>query len=699
MHMPNYGGWTGKTLRINLSTRKILTDDTIAKFKDYLGGTGIGYRVLWDEVPAGTRCFEEANKIVLAGGPLTGTSAPCCGRTSITTIFPAVYPKELVATGHMGGHWGSELKYAGWDGIIIEGKSDKPVYIVIVDENVEIRDASHLWGNGIYRVTTSICQELGPEAQVAAIGQAGENMVRMSSIMNGFSHSAGGAGGVLGSKNLKAIAVRGSGSIKIAADKKDWKKLNRFILSIMGGNNQHVVPSTPQPWAEYSSPSSRWTARKGLFWGAADPPIETGECRPEELNRLGLRTMKATYDLGPNAEQYTVRMGGCASCPIRCHSQIDVPSVESKYGLSRYAASTCVGWGGRGFFKSFPDGPRGQTSIEAAVVAKHLADDYGIWPHYGQLQRDFRWACENGFIKENLPADEYKAIPWEKCDQGDPEFLKEVYRRIAYREGEFGFAMGEGPGYLAARWKFPESYFEESQYWKMGHPMHHCYDQAWQTGLLINLIYNRDAQCHSHTNFLRNGLPVKIQKELADKIWGSAAIDEANNYTRMNPEKAKFAVWALLRKELHDSLTLCNWMYPLVASPLKSRDYEGDNTIEARLYSMVTGDDKDAKELDLVAERIFNLHRALTIRDMGTSDMRNKHDTVPDYVFDTPEDKKPFTPGSIRMDRGDIELAKDLFYQTLGWDKKTGAPTRAMLEKLGMKDVADKLDQMRLLPL
>jgi Aldehyde ferredoxin oxidoreductase, N-terminal domain len=149
--MTDFGGWTGKTLRVNLSTAKISTEDTIAKYKDYLGGTGVGYKVLWDEVPAKTRSFDEANKIILGAGPLTGTSAPCGGRVSITTIYPTVHPVELVASGHMGGHWGPELKYAGWDNIIIEGKSDKPVYIAVVDDMVEIRDASHLWRNGIYR--------------------------------------------------------------------------------------------------------------------------------------------------------------------------------------------------------------------------------------------------------------------------------------------------------------------------------------------------------------------------------------------------------------------------------------------------------------------------------------------------------------------------------------------------------------------
>jgi aldehyde:ferredoxin oxidoreductase len=184
---------------------------------------------------------------------------------------------------------------------------------------------------------------MGADTQVAAIGQAGENQVRLSVVMTGFSHSAGGVGGVFGSKRLKAIAVKGTGSVRIAADKKEWKQLIQYTLSIMGANNQHVVPSTPQPWAEYYAPGSRWTARRGLYWGAASPAVETGECRPEDLHRMAYRTAKATFDLGPNAEKYTVRMGGCVSCPIRCHSHLDVPAVEEKYGFSRYAASTCVG--------------------------------------------------------------------------------------------------------------------------------------------------------------------------------------------------------------------------------------------------------------------------------------------------------------------------------------------------------------------
>ncbi len=698
--MADYGGWTGKTLRVNLSTGETTVENTIDKYKDYLGGTGVGYRVLWDEVPARTGAFDEANKIILGVGPLTGTGAPCGGRTSITTIFPTVYPMELVGTGHMGGDWGAELKYAGWDNVIVEGKSPKPVYLVIVDDKVEIKDATLLWGNGIYHTTSALSQELGPEVQVAAIGQAGENQVRMATIMNSYSHSAGGVGGVFGAKLLKAIVVKGTGSVAIAADRKAWKELTRDILSVFGANNQHVVPSTPQPWAEYSSPGSRWTARKGLYWGAARPPVETGECRPDDLNRMAYRTAKATYDLGPNAEKYTVRMGGCASCPIRCHSHLSVPALEQKYSVSRHVASTCVGWGSRSFFTSFPDGRQGEASIEAAALGVQLAYDYGIWNNYSQLQRDFKYAYEHDLIRPNVPQEEYDSIPWDRYEAGDPGFLREIYGRMAFRRGEFGDALSEGAGRMAERWNFPEEYYSDPSagWWKMGHPRHHSSESAGQTGVLINMMYNRDCQCHSHTNFLNNGLPVEEQKRLAAELWGAEAIDREDHYTPMNRDKAVFAFWAMLRKELHDSLTLCNWMYPLVASPHRTRNYEGDNGAEARLYSAVTGDQKGTEELDRVAERIFNLHRVLTMRDMDTVDMRAQHDTAPDWVFDYPEGAEPFTPGNTKMDRGDIETARDMFYDVSGWDRNTGAPTRETLDRLGLGDVSDQLNAMGLLP-
>lgn len=312
--MPKYGGWAGKVLRVNLSTGRISTEDTVAKYKDYLGGCGMGYKVLWDEVPPGTKAWDPENRIIFGVGPLTATGAPLSSRVSITSLSPVNY-MELPTVGHMGGHWGAELKFAGYDGIIVQGKASHPVWIYINDDKVELRDARRLWGNGIYRATAEICTEMGSSAHVAAIGQAGENLVRMSCIMCDRSHSAGGHGSVMGAKNLKAIGVIGSGGMNIDTDMKAWKDLINYNLTLVGANAGGMVPRSPQPWAEYTG-STRWNSRRGLVWGAANPPLDTGICSAEDLNRMGMRTHKGALDHGEGpGQRHTVRGGGVPFMP------------------------------------------------------------------------------------------------------------------------------------------------------------------------------------------------------------------------------------------------------------------------------------------------------------------------------------------------------------------------------------------------
>lgn len=698
--MAQYGGWAGKVLRVDLSTGRITRENTVEKYKDYIGGSGIGYKVLWDEVAATTRAFDPENKIIFATGPLAGTSAPCSGRTAITTLWPACWPKHLVGTGHMGGHFAAELKYAGFDAIIIEGRADHPVWIAISDDKVRIEDARQLWGQGIRRTTYEISRRMGGAACVAAIGQCGENLAPLSVVINSVSHSAAG-GAVLGAKNLKAIGVRGTGGIRIGGNREEWEKVVRYHLSLIGANNQHVVPNSPQPWAEYYDPSTRWVASRGKQWGAATPPIDTGTCDPHDLNRMAYRTNNAAFFLGEKAWQYTVRGNGCTGCPVRCHTIIKVPAVASQYGIPETGQSTCVRLvAGKRFFRNFPDGPQGQISIEASMVGMHLIDDLGIWDNYGQLQRDFQKCYYEGIFQSNVGSQEFKSYSWDRFEKGDPAFLLELLPKIARQEGELATVLGLGTGAMFDRWKIPESQWKSDpnlQYWKLGHPKHHSNEDAGQCGVIINTQYNRDSQCHSHTNFIRNGLPLKVQKKLASGLWGSEdAIDAPGAFTPMNVYKARMAKWSLLRKELHDAIPVCNWMGPWSASPLKERGYKGDDSMESMLYRMVTGDEKSARQLDEVAERIFVLHRALTIRGMGTREMRTEHDTIPDWVYGNNTDRVPFTAGAIQMDRRDIDVAMRMFYKEMGWDQETGSPTRETYSRLGLSDVAAELGKKKL---
>jgi len=701
--MSGYGGWAGKVLRVDLSTGRIWTEDTIERYKEFLGGTGIGYKVMWDEVPPGTKPYDPENRIVFATGPLAGTSAPSSGRTAITTLWPTCWPIPLVASGHMGGHFAAKLKYAGYDAVIIQGKADRPVWLMIADQKVEILDAHGIWGQGIRAATYAISEIMGRDAVVAAIGQAGENLVPMSNVMNDVSHSAGGIGSVMGSKKLKAIGVVGSGSIRIAGKKEDWGKFIKYHLSLLGASNQQVVPSSPQPWAEYYDPTTRWNASRGHRWGAAAHPVDTGICDPHDMNRIAYRSNTAAFFLGDGVWPHTVRGNGCSSCPIRCHTILKVPSVSAKYGIPAVGQNTCGGLKfGRAFFKKFPDGPRGMTELEACMVGMHLADDLGIWCNYGLLQRDFIKLYYDGVIKKKLGAREFASYSWSKYEKGDPAFLFELLPRIAAKEGELGTAMGLGTGYMLERWNLSEEEWGKDKalgYWKMGHGKHHSSEETGQCGLLINLMYNRDSQCHSHSNFTRNGLPLTLQKKLAAELWGAPeAVDGVGDYKPMHWSKARMAKWSLLRKELHDSLSLCNWMGPWVASPLRERGYRGDDSVESMLYRLATGDDKDREGLDAVAERIFLLHRALTIRGMGTREMRIRHDKIPEWVFSDKSGKPPYTKGTSHLDRNDVHLALDLFYEEMGWDKATGAPTDRTYRKFGLGGVADRLAERDLIP-
>jgi len=563
-------GWAGKVLRVNLTTGRITVVGT-NKYKDFIGGMGIGYKVMFDEVPVGTKPYDEANKIVFGVGPLTGTGAPCSSRTNITSLLPS-NPYHAVSDSHMGGNFAAVLKYAGYDAIIIEGKSNKPVWLNIEDDKVTLESASGIWGKGIYESTAIINSLAGKEAVVAAIGQAGENMVNLSVIMNGGSHSAGGHGGVMGSKNLKAISVKGTGSVKVHANGMQLQKLNRYMMEeIIGANNNHVVPSTPQPWAEHHHARSRWTAREGLEWGAAEPPINTGDCAVGDVKRVGYRTMKATFDLGAIAEKYTVKMGGCQSCPIRCMSNLKLPQLK-KYGVSENVSNTCVGYSGpRGvMIKGTKDQfEEGDANMIASGLGSQLTDDYGVWCNYGQIGRDFRYTYNKGILKKVLPKEEYDSINWQLLEDGNPEFLKDFYRRITFKIGELSI-LGEGAYWIAKKWNLPEEYWNDNSVglWSpLGFPKHHSSETAGQVGALISCMFNRDAQCHTHVNLTGSGLPISIQKEVTAEMFGSGdALDAASNYTPMNEYKAKFAKWSIIRNCLHDSLTLCNWMWPMMVS-------------------------------------------------------------------------------------------------------------------------------------
>jgi len=225
-------GWAGKILRVDLSEGKISREDTMKYAERFIGGRGICAKVAWDEIPPGIDPFDPENRLLVMGGPLSGTVVSGSGRAQFGTIGPQVYPAPRYTRSSMGGHWAAMLKYAGYDGLVVQGGAERPVWLRICDDDVEVKDAASLWGLDSFETQRVIMKEYGPEISVMAIGQAGENLCRIAVINNETEDAAGqgGFGAVMGSKKLKAVAVGGTRGVKVA-------DLGRFLRAVKRWEN------------------------------------------------------------------------------------------------------------------------------------------------------------------------------------------------------------------------------------------------------------------------------------------------------------------------------------------------------------------------------------------------------------------------------------------------------------------------------
>ena len=672
-------GWTGQGLRINLTTGEITKVPTQ---KDWIGGTALGYKIFWDEVPPKTQAFDEANKIVIAPGPLTGTGAVCSGRTSVTTMYPTTYPIHEIGSAHLGGDLGAKMKYAGYDFIVIEGKAKEPVYVYVNNDDVQIRKANHIWGEGTRRAAALINQETSPTASVTVIGPAGENLLPMSVIINAKSHTGGGIGGVWGSKNLKGLAIDGDQPIHIAADKEEWEKLVNRNKELLGALTQTVVSRYPHPLFECHSLNSRWSGMPGKQWGAANPPINV-PLDTRRLSKMAFRTNAGEFFLGDREWARHVRNNGCFACPIRCYPVIKDTATAAKYNVHPITEQTCGGLLFPIFFypnlKNHPE-----RNIEIAIVGSQLMDDLGLWCNYGQLQRDMIVMYQDGYWKKLLSKEEYDSLPWKKIDDVDASAMQDFLPRIAYRKGEFGKWLGETTPVMLDHFGIPVKTWSDDHrtlYWSNGHPKHHTNEDAGQLGCVLNCMWNRDPMAHAHVNFTRSGLPIKEMKHIAKVTWGDeSAVDQIGDYTPTNTYKMKRLQWVIARTELHNMLGLCSWMAPWEYCPDEKNQYVGDPNMEAKIFSAVTGVNKTGDDLDKDGIRAWMLQRVYTMRQLGSSNMRKDHDLVPGWIYTDPKDRKPFTKGTVRMDPDDINKSFDIFFEQVGCDKETGVPTTDTLK-------------------
>jgi aldehyde:ferredoxin oxidoreductase len=377
----NYG-WVGKILRINLTEETISTIDTNHFTERFLGGRGIAAKIAWDEVHSGIDAFDPQNRLIIMTGPLTGTLAPASGRTHFSGLAPQVYPKPWYTRSNMGGWFGSELKYAGYDGVIVVGKSGKPTYLEILDDAIDFRDASEVWGRDTFSTQRYLRDNHPESSKVICIGPAGENRVRYSVIQSETENAAGqgGFGAVMGAKNLKAIVVKGSGSVAIAQP----KEFQELCLAI---NKEFQTGPRERP----------------------DPSLD-----PERVRRYGARGAACSH-----------------ACPWRCTVIYrNVPGTA--YPGVNTTMMHCVAniFAGRSTFYNW------NLGVEAGVEVSAMANKLGL-NHWALGLGIIPWlrACkEQGILTEidRMPIDVEK-----------PEFWVRLLRKIAYRDG-FGDILAEG---------------------------------------------------------------------------------------------------------------------------------------------------------------------------------------------------------------------------------------------------------------
>ncbi len=312
---------TGFNLEVDLTRGNIERVQTDPRDTElYLGGLGTNAKILWDRVPPEVEPFSPDNLLIFSAGLLCGTPATGCNRTIVSTISPQT---RLMAFSMMGGFWAPELKYAGYDKVILRGKSPDLVYLWINDDKVEIRDASHLQGKGAVETAELIRQELKePKAQVAAIGLAGENRVYFASIEQGRSSaSRGGIGAVMGDKGVKAIAVRGTKDINIAQPA-EFLELCNEVLEYIKFREENPIPGVMPILAGLGSPQEmkvhdeKWHT-ENFMWG--NSRTRRKDFWTEEIAKAWTETM----------ENARTRLISCYNCPMKCGATISMPGLPT----------------------------------------------------------------------------------------------------------------------------------------------------------------------------------------------------------------------------------------------------------------------------------------------------------------------------------------------------------------------------------
>ena len=643
--MTELHGWSNKILKINLTNKKFSEISTTNYF-DLIGGVGIAAKIFFEDVPLGVGPFDSANQLTFMTGPLTGTMIPGAGRGVLCARSPTPFPKHAWTYSGFGGGWPSELKYAGYDGIVVEGKSDNPIYINIVDNQKEIIDASHLWGLDTYETQKKIAKELNdPEIKTMTIGPAGENLVHESVVLNETSSVAGyaGMGAVMGSKKLKAISLHGTGKISVANPEKLMFVLNELrkcfgFDGIWEYDNEPFARKKNQPVDRYNRPI---------------------------IPNIDKKYYKYLDEAGPSAASkgHLLHNSACTGCYLSCKGYFSFEGLPP-------GTAHCGQW----WFASLKSPKDGGLSggDEESWLANSLANMLGLNAfEVSILTRLLKDCFDAGLLtEENIILPEVFGGPRKNTD-----FLKSLYYNLAYRRGfESNFSDGLANGAKSLGPKFFELYRKYTT--ARGIKSHH-------TTLLAYIIWAMDSR--DPYNSVHDDNSTNYRPKNSRYYFG---FDGSNPWSYETTPKA--AIILQHSKELKNSLLLCDWCYPLISYNFEENIYCGKD-FPAQLFSSVTGIPMTTDGLMKYAERITNMLRAIMITEGRT----RKDDDVDELRFEEELKMNPRDPTSIKikLDKNKFEEAKKSYYELRGWSPITGYPSIAKFDELGLKDVKEKLQK------
>jgi len=634
-----YFGYTGKVLDINLTsstvTKKDLNQELTVK---YLGGIGFNAEILYRELGPETDPLGPDNILVFSTGPLVGSSIPTSCRTEASALSPAT---GLFGTSNSGNFWGGELKYAGYDSLIIRGKAEKPVYILICDGAVKIIPAHHLWGKDAWETIKIIQDEMDDiNVQVAVIGQAGENLVRFASIENGpyDAWARTGLGAVMGSKNLKAVAVRGTGPVKVARPGDFAKTLEATRKAIF--SSPFYAPFEKFGTMLITIPYHEFGILPGRNFQNGTPD-----------NWMETRTRKQLHGL-------TKRGISCMACPIACAHWVEVK--EGRYAgleMKDMEVTPVIGFGAGCDIQGLP----------AIAALSGECQRYGLDMVSASACVAFTMEMyQKGYVTEN---DLGFKLPW-----GDEDGTLKLLEMLALRKG-IGDILAEGTRLASEKFPGTESFaiHVKGLEYILADPRGRW--STWTLGCITNIRggdHLRTRNPVENLKYNENPLPYRTEKFGLDDYFYDHLDMPGDIKKVVFDDVTRDVNIPLMSKWSEDLISVYNALGMCIRPPVL---HTVGPTLFSRMFSALTGIDITAEQIAKAGERIWNTIKLFNL----------KHGEKPeqsDYPnrFYSEGLKTPL--GDKKLDRAAVSATLSEYYLARGWDPRTGVPSPQKLREL-----------------